>query len=141
MATSKKTTIGGIKSSGTTSGLDSSVSNLKKTVANSVGGTNNVVGINIAKIGNITCAIDTYIRAIEKNVNIVVSTSDIQKGIKGTNSVNTLRQLGTEVNNRVKSYLKELTDLKTKLTELKSQYSKLDSENTIFSNKAKSISK
>lgn len=141
MATSKKTTIGGIKSSGTTSGLDSSVSNLKKTVANSVGGTNNVVGINIAKIGNMTSAIDTYISAIEKNVNIVVSTSDIQKGIKGTNSVNTLRQLGTEVNNRVKSYLKELTDLKTKLTELKSQYSKLDSENTIFSNKAKSISK
>ena len=103
--------------------------------------TDNVVGINIAKISNMTSAIDTYVDAIKKNVEIAVSVPNIQKGIKGTNSVNTLHQLGTEVNNRVKSYLKELTDLKTKLTELKSQYSKLDSENTIFSNKAKSISK
>lgn len=100
-----------------------------------------VVGINVNGISKIQAAIDAYVKAMQREVNIGISTASIQKGIKGSNSVNTLRQLTATVDDKMKSYLLELTQFKSKLETIKTQYASADKNNGIFNSVSSRIGK
>lgn len=100
-----------------------------------------VVGINVNGISKMQEAIDAYIQQMQKEINIGISTASMQKGIKGNNSINTLRQLTSTINDKVKNYMLGLNKFKDQLENVKTQYVNADTNNTVFSNMKAKISK
>ncbi len=109
----------------------------KKKTSKSSG--NDVVGINLDGISKMKLAIDDYVKYIKKEVNMIVSQSNINKGIKGSNSVNTLKQLSNEIDLKIESYVNGLNQFSSQLELLKSQYSKSDQDNVSFSSERQKI--
>ncbi len=97
------------------------------------------VGINVNGISKMKLAIDNYSKYIKKEVNIGISQANIQKGIKGSNSINTLKQLSNEINAKIEGYLVGLNQFSSQLEILKSQYSKSDQNNVVFSSEKEKI--
>lgn len=106
----------------------------KKKTATKSGGNSGVVGINTNGINKMQEAIDAYINAVKKDFKVGIMEANIQKGIKGSNSVNTLSQLSKVINDKMQNYVSGLSKFKDQLETVKTQYINADENNTVFKN-------
>lgn len=102
---------------------------------------NTTIGINTAGISKIKAAIEQYKNTIKSSYNkINVTTGQIKKAIKGSNSVTTLTKMNSAMQLSLSNLLdKYLTNLTNDLSAIQTSYQKNDSSNTSFSNITKGI--
>lgn len=98
-----------------------------------------VVGLQVSGISKMQTGINTYVKNVKGKINIGVSNATIAKAVKGTNSVNTLKQLTHQIDTRIENYLTALEQFSKQLDQVKASYGTADKNNTVFSTQATKI--
>lgn len=98
-------------------------------------------GLDTTKITKMQNALTNYQNTVKKSINFSVSRANINKAIKGTASENSLIKLNQAIDKKLESYMDQLNQYATILSELKSTYAKNDAGNTTFANMTKNIQK
>ena len=103
--------------------------------------TGSTVGINTAKISSMKKALNDYIAAVNKNVEIAASRANIQKAIKGSSTENSLMELNKKIDAEFAEVTSKLNQFSSILDEMKTEYSKNDTSNTTFAEVANKVNK
>lgn len=96
------------------------------------GSSDTTIGIDINGIAKMQSAITNYEKAMKRDIKIGATANQINQAIKGKDTQNTLRQLTSQIQVKIKSYLGALNQFNTQLGQLKSQYSNADKNNSVF---------
>ena len=86
------------------------------------GSSDTTIGIDINGIAKMQSAITNYEKAMKRDIKIGATANQINQAIKGKDTQNTLRQLTSQIQVKIKS----------QLGQLKSQYSNADKNNSVF---------
>ena len=97
------------------------------------------VGLNADKVGAMQQALQDYYTAVASKIGIEATRADIQRGIKGSNSENTLNQLNEAINQQLKTLTAKLNSMSEVFKEMQAAYAKNDTENSSFTSATKSI--
>ncbi len=104
-------------------------------------GSSTATGLDTTKITKMQNALTTYQNAVKKSIDFAASRANINKAIKGTASENSLMKLNKAIDTKLESYMVQLNQYATILTNLKATYSKNDTGNTTFADMTKNIQK
>lgn len=103
------------------------------------GSSDTTIGIDINGIAKMQSAITNYEKAMKRDIKIGATANQINQAIKGKDTQNTLRQLTSQIQVKIQSYLGALNQFNTQLGQLKSQYSTADKNNGVFSTATKEV--
>lgn len=122
MATTKKTVL---------KNITTTINSNKDTATNlSTSSSTGTVGINTAGIKTMQNAISDYMKYLKKSVAISATNSQYTAAIKGDQSLNAIKALAKRVDESMTSYISNLTQFNTRLSELQASYQKTDQSNS-----------
>lgn len=104
-------------------------------------GSGSTTGLDTTKITKMQNALTNYQNAVKKSIDFAASRANINKAIKGTASENALMKLNKAIDAKLESYVAQLNQYATVLSNLKAIYSKNDTGNTTFADMTKNIQK
>lgn len=98
------------------------------------------VGIEVKGIEKIKSAIDSYISDVKSKLDISTTQAKIDAALKGSESVESLKQMATAIEQAMESNLTHLEQYKKYLDTLQAAYENNDKGNATFTNVASQYS-